>query len=550
MSVDAEPSSTVFGRVTAPALVPDASILPVPAHAPAPPSVQAPPHAPAPPAATWSRMLAWAEARALFITAVAVVIILSLAGIPAHLAQDGYLALVAGRIVAAHGVPHRDFLTIMAHGVRWTDQQWLAQLAMYEVERIGGLPLLTVAYTFLTGIAFALTVSAARRLGGRDVPVLAMLPLGGFFYLATAVSIRTQGLAYPLFVATLWLLADASRRPFGRRPAGSRPAGRRELLVFPILVLWANVHGSVTLGVGMAGLYGLTRIAASVRAAGGPRGIADPKGLAFVLGAPLTLFATPYGLSIIRYYRVTLFNPDFAKIVSEWKPVTAYTILAVPLLLLIVGTAWSLGRSGRRTPAFDQIVLAVLGFAAIDAVRNITWFGLAVMMLLPAAISTIRLPRPARPRRPRVNHALVAASLALVALTGITTLARPTSWFQSTYPKRAVPVLARMLAAHPRIKIFADVRFADWLIWEDPAFAGHVAYDTSLENLTDAQLNAISTLAATPGPGVPNTLGPYPVLMLYPTAANRGMNRILLARRGTHVVLRSHAVVIATKPIS
>ena len=34
-----------------------------------------------------------------------------------------------------------------------------------------------------------------------------MLPAGAFFYLTTAVSIRTQGFAYPLFVATLWLLA-------------------------------------------------------------------------------------------------------------------------------------------------------------------------------------------------------------------------------------------------------------------------------------------------------------------------------------------------------
>jgi hypothetical protein len=484
------------------------------------------------------RALDWLQARALFVTAVAAVIALSAAGIPNHLAQDGYLALVAGRIIAAHGIPHHDDLTVMAHGVRWIDQQWLAQVAMYGLQALGGLQLMTVVYVLMTGFAFAATIAAARQLGGRDIHVLAMLPLGTFFYLVTAVTIRTQGFAYPLFVATLCLLAAETRRP----------TRRRWLAVFPLLVVWANLHGSVTLGVAIAVIYGAAELAAGYRRAGAG-GLADAKGLAFVLGSPLALFVTPYGTSIVHYYRVTLFNSGFGKLVTEWQPVTSYTILAVPLLLLIFGTVWALGRSGRRTPAFDQLVLAVLALGAIDAVRNITWFGLAVMILLPVTITGLRPNAPVALRNARINLVLASASIALAAIALLAILTHPTKWFESTYPRRAVATVARIVAARPETKIFADVRFADWLVWEDPALAGHIAYDTSLENLTDAQLSALSSLTSERGAGVPSTLGPYTVLMLLPNASNRSSNRILLAQHGVRTLLRSKKVIIATKPL-
>jgi hypothetical protein len=480
----------------------------------------------------------WLEARALFITGVAAVLALSAAGIPSHFAQDAYLALVAGRIIAGHGIPQHDFLTVMAHGVRWIDQQWLAQLAMYSLQQLGGVQLLSVVYVVITGCAFAAAIAAARALGGRDIHVLAMLPLGTFFFMVTAVTVRTQGFAYPLFVATLWLLATEARRP----------SRRRWLVTFPILIVWANLHGSVTLGVAIAVIYGLTVLASSYRTHG-VRGLANARGLAFVLGSPLTLLLTPYGLAIVHYYRATLLNSGFSKLVTEWQPVTSYTILAIPLLVLVFGTVWALGRSGRRTPAFDQLVLAVLALGAIDAVRNVTWFGLAVMILLPATLSRLLPEAPPRPRRTRVNLLLAITATALAAISLLVVLGRPASWFDRSYPPRAVATIERIVAARPQTKIFADVRFADWLVWNDPALAGHIAYDTSLENLTDAQLQALSSLTTEGGPGVPNTLRPYTVLMLYPNASNRSTNRILLARHGVKTVLRSKKVIIATKPL-
>lgn len=484
-----------------------------------------------------ARPLAWTERHALFIAAVAVLVLLSLVSVPAHLEQDGWLALVAGRIIASHGVPHHDYLTVMAYGVRWTDQQWLAQLAIYELYQIGGLALFSVFYVGLTGVAFALAVAAARSLGGRDTHILAMLIIGAFFYLVTAVSIRTQGFAYPLFVGTLWLLARAVRDP----------SSRRVYFVFPILILWANLHGSVTLGAGMAMIYGATLLWDGLRTHG-RRGLLDPRGLAFVVVSPLCLFVTPYGTSVVGYYRDTLFNSQFGKIVTEWQPVTAYTALAVPLLLVILGIAWTLGKSGRRAPVFDQLVLGVLALGAIDAVRNITWFGLAVAILLPGTISRMMREKPPEARHESVNLTIAFASTLLAVVFVVSTFLEPASWFERDYPKRTLTIAERIYDRDPGLKIFADVHYADWLVWHDPRLAGHIAYDTSFENLTHQQLASLSTLGEETIPGQRSTLAPYGLLVLNP--ANHSVNRILLAQPGVKVIFRVPHVVIATKPVT
>ncbi|MGH2874516.1 MAG: hypothetical protein ACRDL5_18910 [Solirubrobacteraceae bacterium] len=381
--------------------------------------------------------------------------------------------------------------------------------------------------------------------------MMATLP-GVFFYLVTAVSIRTQGLAYPLFVATLWLLASEGRSPTRRA---------RVYLVFPILMLWGNLHGSATLGAGLAALYGVVVLVGGLRR-DGSRALLDRRAWLFIVISPLTLFATPYGLSMVHYYRVTLLNSQFSRIVTEWKPVTSVPVLAIPLFLMIVLTALAIAQAWRRRgsgsvfaagqhlaaaarpPIFDVLTLTVLAIGAVMAVRNITWFGLAVMMLLPALITQGRGSTPAPLRRTRLNRRLAMATALLTAVVSVVVLARSTSWFTSTYPTKSLPTLHSLVAGDPRATILADVRYADWLIWEDPGrFSGRVAYDTSFELLTRAQLGAIADLAAHTK-DARSVLNAYPIWMLDP--GNRALDKSLLRLPHVHVVTRNHNVIIAT----
>jgi hypothetical protein len=481
-------------------------------------------------------VVGWLEANALFVTAVAAIGLVSLSIIPDRLNQDGWLALVGGRSVALHGIPHHDTLNVLTHGVRWVDQQWLAQLAIYELDRVGGLALYSLVDSALMLVALGMAIVASRKLGGIERHALWVLPVAGLLYVSGGLQIRTQGLVYPLFVATLWLLCSAVRAP----------ASRRVYWVFPLLIVWGNLHGSAALGAGIAMTYGATLLIEDARAAGWRRPWSHLRGrtIAFLIGSPLCLLVNPYGIGVVRYYDVTLLNPTFNKVVSEWKPVTSLTVLAVPFFGLLFATIWLLGRSGSRTRLFDHVTLMILAIGAIFAIRNVTWFGLAALMLLPGAISGTLRPLRAPDRRPTINVLLATTALVILVGAMIAVAVKPASWFERQYDQRAVKTVSAALARDPGIRIFADVRYSDWLLWHDPALAGHLAYDTRFELLTSKQILALADLTQLPAPHQRDILTGYGLLVLDPL--NQPATKILLGRPSVHVILNGKRVVIAT----
>jgi hypothetical protein len=475
----------------------------------------------------------WLEAQSLFILLIVAASALCLIGAAAHFAQDAYVALVDGRVVA-HGIPHHSYLTVMAYGVRWVDQQWLAQLAFYGLQRLGGYALLAVVDVVLVAGTLSFAIFAARDLGasGRQV-IRSMLP-GTLFYIIIAVTIRAQVFAYPLFAVTVWLLASD----------GPRPGRRRTLLVFPILVLWANLHGSVTLGVGITSLFGVCSLVAALRG-GGAGGRVNLRAVAFVIVPPLCLLATPYGTSIVHYYDSTLFNSEFGKLVTEWKPVTSEVAIAVLYAAFVAWSARLLWRGGRRTPVFEALVLAVLAVGGALAVRNIVWFGLATVVLLPGGLARTGRHAEPMPRRRGLDLGIACAALAAGAAVLIATASRGSAWFQRDYDSRAIASVETIVAQRPAIRVFSDVRLGDWLLWQDPALAGHVAYDVSFELLPTHDLEAFTSFydgrIGRYGP----TLDPYSVFVLDP--ANKKETKALLAVPGLSVVLRTRKVIVASK---
>ncbi|MDX6514814.1 MAG: hypothetical protein QOH73_480, partial [Gaiellaceae bacterium] len=97
------------------------------------------------------RVVAWLQANALLLCAGAAYLVLSAWFIPHAIQSDTWLALVAGREVAQHGIPAHDTLTIWGQGKSWIDQQWLAQLAFYRLFALGGFPLVALAQLVALG---------------------------------------------------------------------------------------------------------------------------------------------------------------------------------------------------------------------------------------------------------------------------------------------------------------------------------------------------------------------------------------------------------------
>src|SRR6478609_1180068 len=116
------------------------------------------------PAAT-DRFAAFLEENGLLVIVLGAFAIALLVALRKDLVVDGWMALVSGRWIAQHGLPSHDTLTVWTHSRRWTDQQWLAQLALYGLWRLGGIKLALLIHALLVMSGLVGAALIARRNG-------------------------------------------------------------------------------------------------------------------------------------------------------------------------------------------------------------------------------------------------------------------------------------------------------------------------------------------------------------------------------------------------
>ena len=439
--------------------------------------------------------------------------------------SDTWLALVGGRQVWSDGLPRHDTMTIWSHGA-WVDQQWLGQLLFYGIHAFGGLRLLLLVHAALLVGAFALALTFARRMGAssRSVALVAVLAL---FVAFPSSAVRTQALAYPMFISLFWLLAADARKPT-----------RRVFLVLPLLVLWANVHGSAALGAGLVVVWGLAELVRAGRRPGA--GNARVRAIVLAVAAPLCLLASPYALSLPGYYRDVLGAGAFRDVVSEWGPTTFPDQL--PFFVLALPALWLAGRKARRLSLFEHLALLCTLVAGLDAVRNMVWFAFVAAMVVPRALDGVWSVEQA-PLRRRVNLALSLGALAVLVGAFAAIAARPGGRYAPDYPRRAADAVVQATAGDSSLRVFANERYADWLLWRVPRLSGRVAFDARFELLSSRQLRAISHfrnhspadwLAAADG---------YRLLVLDPQDEKRAI-RAVLHEAGTRQLYRDRHVAV------
>jgi hypothetical protein len=418
------------------------------------------------------------EENGLLVMVVAAFGLVMLLALRNALTIDGWMALASGREIAQHGLPTHDSLTAWTHGRRWIDQQWLAQLLLYRLWQAGGIKLVLLVHALLTTGALAGAAVAARRLGASArMTTWVCLPVIAAYYPEAGV-LRPQTFAYPLFVAVLALLALDARTP-----------SRRVFLVLPVLVLWANLHGSVILGAALVAAAAALRSARSVKArdrAGVVRNVA------LAGGACLSVLASPYALHLPAYYDTILVGGNLGHFVTEWAATTLSPSTA-PVYLLILAGVWLIGRTGDRTTGFEKIAFLGASLLAFDAVRNTAWLGLTALVVLPVLVDGLRRPIE-EPRR--LNRLLATVVVSGVAVGFLGVAAKPNSWFVDSFPPQAGKAAA---AAARGGDIFATSRYADWLLWTQPSLRGHIAFDARYELLSKAQVRRLADVQAAHG---------------------------------------------------
>lgn len=361
---------------------------------------------------------------------------------------DLFWHLATARETLASGLVRADVFSWTARGAPIATDQWLGQLALYAGYSAGSWP----------GVVAARTVAIAVMVGCIAAAALARRATAPLTSLAVAIpaivlsrylwSERPELFGAALFAALVLLLQLPGRAPLS--------------LAAPLLVLWANVHGSFALGAALVLLVGAHGLVADR-----PR---RPAYAVAIAGALLSFVLTPAGFATLTAPGVHLMGPP--REIQEWAlpdPTTAPGALWAAVLALVVFAA-SLSRPARMR---DVLVIVPVALLSLMAIRHTPLFAIAATPYLaehlPAAVRAaggrIGLGGPAAERGPRqaprgVDLALAAAGLALLVAS---IAAAPRDVDESRFPVAAL----RDLPAGPGL--FARYDWGGWLIWRAPA---------------------------------------------------------------------------------
>lgn len=323
----------------------------------------------------------------------------ALAGATALHATSVGWHLAAGRWILAHRSWLRaDPFTFTAAGTPWVDHEWLFQVVLAVVDRVGGPSALVVLRMALTAALAVLLVSLSRRAGASPglalaVTVVAVAGARMRFFL------RPELVTLLVVPAVVALFLDRDR-------LGVR---RTAFAVAALSVLGANCHA----GIFAAPLLVAAALAGEVLARPfGPRLEAGGlgSGAAVLAAAALAPLVNPYGLDLylvpVRLAELVgrphIPNPEWLSPGLGAVPAFSLALaLALPLLLL-----------ADRRPA-RWLVVAAAGAMALTHVRHV---GLFFVLLPVAVVPALARATAGRPPRTRLAAALaVTAAAALVA---------------------------------------------------------------------------------------------------------------------------------------
>jgi hypothetical protein len=349
---------------------------------------------------------------------------------------------------------------------------WLAQVIGYEVQRQFGPEGLVFGHALLVTLAAAALMAAVAS---RGAPV-------GWAWVAGAA----------MFVLDLPIVGTIRPQLFGQLGLGlfllaaaQLPKSRWPLVWIPVVAaLWANLHGSILMGLAVLGTVALGttctlvwqsrgNLAATLRDGQIPR-----LWLALVL-AIAGACCGPHGIWLLPR---TIFFGEHAALASivEWQAPAMTSLTGILLLASLALTVILVKQSPRRWELYEIVILALFAIATFAAMRMLAWWALVwPWVAVPHAAAAWEAyrrrqagdawqPAPDEPTAMRTVLAMGVVFMTLLIAPPSYSLVTGTSRGERPIMVREAPVyLASELARRELAgKIAAPMDWADFLIWK------------------------------------------------------------------------------------
>lgn len=302
-------------------------------------------------------------------------------------------------IVAKAAVPYVDAYSYTFAGAPWIAKEWLAQVVLGTAHDVGGWSGVMLVAVFAVAAALALLF---RELSRSLHPLVAAAVVATVAAALTAVAIaRPHIFTFPLMVILTASLFRASAE--GRPPSW---------LLLGVVVLWANLHGSFTLALVIAGFAFLDLL--ERHRLGNPPLLL--RWFAFGLLAGLATLATPYGLSLYTINFDMMAGNETMPFITEWQPFSAQRDALMGHCLLVAVAALI---AMRAHPGWARLLFIVFTlYAFLLHVRFVYVFFLIVPLLVAAAAARTNPRIAAAPRTPDRFGGFMPAMLAIAVVAG------------------------------------------------------------------------------------------------------------------------------------
>jgi hypothetical protein len=282
---------------------------------------------------------------------------------------DTYSHIAVGRWIIAHGaVPTTDPFSFSMQGAPWIAFEWLSEVIYAATFALAGWP----GVVALAAAAAALAVGLLTRFLLREMsPTPALLMV-----VAAIVLLAPHMLARPHMLTLPVMMAWAAALVHGMDRRAPPP-----YWALPLLVLWANLHGSVVLGLGLIGPAALEALLNEKRSEW-PRVIL--RWLPFSALALVACCLTPYGPEPLLMPLTTLSAGHALGWIGEWRPQDFGHFGAFELLLL--AGIFALSR-GMTLPVVRTLVVIGLLHFALAQVRNADLLAMLAPLYLAAPLA-------------------------------------------------------------------------------------------------------------------------------------------------------------------
>lgn len=335
------------------------------------------------------------------------------------LPHDAWWSVVQGRAIEQLGaIPQQNlYLYTLPADAPFYNQPWLSQLLMWRLYKLAGNAGLAYASLALFIATLAITLRHA----------LAALPRARIISAAALILYlpdldrwmpRTQMFAAPLFAAFLYALLRYLDGHLSRRALLT--------LLAPLMLLWANLHGSFFLA-----LLLLTAAAAgqALHAFAAGSLASDARALAARWAPPAALcllvpMLNPRGPAIYQYILSLSLSSHVSQITAEWRPLSASPD-DLPLLLLVAIPAL-LTLALWRAAGWSRVFM-IWGFAILSlrSARTLFWWPLLLIPLLPPLLLHLRNALLTRLNRPIPAHQPPHPGSPIISAAALVTIATP-----------------------------------------------------------------------------------------------------------------------------